>query len=154
MYNVVDGYIIAESNQSPAQTPLVIANRREAPALQAWSDAIFLEWQNIATTTGQNIQNIQYIFQFDISNDDTNDIVDQAVLNVDPQGIGGWPGHVLPMSTNEGKAILGTPNGNGQAWLLATHKAQFGLKTIESVRVWAVGDELEKTVLAFEVVNV
>lgn len=58
------------------------------------------------------------------------------------------------MSTANGQAVLGTPNGNGGAWLLATHKAKFGLKTIESVRVWAVGDELEKTVLAFEVVNV
>jgi hypothetical protein len=152
LYNVVDGYIVAESNSSPAMSPN--PDNIELPALQAWSDVVFLEWQHEATTTGQNIQNIQYIFQFDVTNDDTMNIVNGIVIP-----LGGFadvpPGDEFTMDTENGQAILGTPNGNGGAWLLATHKAQFGLKTIDFVRVFAVGTEDEqKIVLAFHVVNV
>jgi hypothetical protein len=43
----------------------------------------------------------------------------------------------LEMSEDAGLAMLGTPNGLGVAWLLLTHKWQFGRRTIASVRVWS-----------------
>ena len=35
-----------------------------------------------------------------------------------------WPGTGdIPMDTDEGLALLGTPHGSGAAWLLADHRA-------------------------------
>lgn len=33
-------------------------------------------------------------------------------------------------------ALLGSPNGNAQAWILINHKAQLGVKTVSSIRIW------------------
>lgn len=41
------------------------------------------------------------------------------------------------MDTDEGKAILASPNGSGVAYLLLTHKRQLGRKTIGKVTVFA-----------------
>ncbi|KAF2832660.1 hypothetical protein CC86DRAFT_401412 [Ophiobolus disseminans] len=41
------------------------------------------------------------------------------------------------MDTDEGKAILSSPNGAGVAYLLFTHKRQLGRKTMSKVTVFA-----------------
>lgn len=43
---------------------------------------------------------------------------------------------VYGMDTDEGKAILGSPNGQGVGWLLIQHKSQLGMRTVQSVAVW------------------
>ena len=40
------------------------------------------------------------------------------------------------METEEGKALLGTPNGSGIAWLLAQHRKQLGDKAVKKVQLW------------------
>ena len=107
--------------------------------------------ENICNAWHEYLEYTIYL-QFDIVNTDTNAIIEEILSEVG--GVGGFPGDVFLMSDDTGKALLGTPNGNGQAWLLATHKAQFGAKTIESVRVFGVGEELEQTVMAFKVIGV
>jgi len=54
-----------------------------------------------------------------------------------------WPGRKeYSMNTNEGKAILGSPNGRGVALLLIQHKAQLGERTtIEKVAVFGEGED-------------
>lgn len=47
-----------------------------------------------------------------------------------------WPGVDFWMDTDAGKAILGSPNGNGVGWLLAQHHAQLGRKAISRVTVF------------------
>ena len=42
--------------------------------------------------------------------------------------------------SDEGKAILGSPNGRGAGLLLATHKSTFGAKFIDSVVFWCEDD--------------
>lgn len=59
-------------------------------------------------------------------------------------------------------AILGSPNGSGGAFLLATHKEAMGIKRFSSVAVWnhpfaspmSIGDINLKLMLAFEIENV
>ena len=68
-----------------------------------------------------------------MTNEDTFDVVERILKGTDFP----WPGVELRMSEPAGLAMLGTPNGRGVAWLLATHKEQFGHRTIESVRVWS-----------------
>ena len=42
----------------------------------------------------------------------------------------------------EAKALLGTPNGSGIAWLLIQHKRQLGWKMVDSVTLfWKDGHE-------------
>jgi len=46
------------------------------------------------------------------------------------------------MDSEEGKAILGTPNGAGVAWLLIQRKQELGHRTIKDVTVfWAEYEE-------------
>lgn len=39
-----------------------------------------------------------------------------------------WPGMEFNMETDEGKAILGSPNGYGIPYFLITHKNQLGIE--------------------------
>jgi hypothetical protein len=40
------------------------------------------------------------------------------------------------MTTEGGRAILGSPNGKGIGYFLSQHKDQLGVKTVESVTVF------------------
>jgi hypothetical protein len=97
---------------------------------------VFVEWQGQATQRGLPISGLNYVFRFEIANADTIKVI-QRILG---GAFRPWPGVSVPMTDAAGLAILGTPNGRGVAWLLATHKEQFGKKTIESVTVWSDSD--------------
>ena len=47
-----------------------------------------------------------------------------------------WPGISFEVESEEGRAILGTPNGSGVAWMLGQHKGQFAGKRVERVTVF------------------
>jgi hypothetical protein len=133
VYNVNAGLIAAYSNFSPAW--MVRDEKiRTLPDIKAWSDITYLEWETQAEASGQNVKGLSYIIRFEIANVDTTAIIEQAAgaLSSIP-----WPGLTIPMSDPRGPAILGTPNGAGIAFLLATHKAQLGEKTVESVQLWS-----------------
>jgi hypothetical protein len=53
-----------------------------------------------------------------------------------------WPGIELKPDSDEFKAVLSTPNGNGAAWLLTQHKPQFGLKMIDKMTIFWTEDEI------------
>lgn len=48
-----------------------------------------------------------------------------------------FPGVDFGMDTDEGKALLGTPNGVGIAWLMINHKDFFAGKTVQSVKMYS-----------------
>ena len=79
------------------------------------------------------MQNLRYVFRMQISNADTESIVKRVMGDV---ATSVWPGKTFRMTTDEGKALLGTPHGSGIAWLLAQHKKQLGLKTVDEVTVY------------------
>lgn len=47
-----------------------------------------------------------------------------------------WPGINLATSGDAGKALLGSDNGNGVAWLLIRHKALMELKDISTITLF------------------
>jgi hypothetical protein len=94
---------------------------------------VFVEWQSQATERGLDIRELNYVFRFEISNSDTIEVIQRLFGGMYRQ----WPGLDFQMTHETGLAMLGTPNGRGVAWLLATHKEQFGKRTIESVTVWS-----------------
>jgi hypothetical protein len=69
-----------------------------------------------------------------MDNDKTKSVI--KILNGERRHLP-WPGLTFPMTELPGLAMLGTPNGYGVAWLLIQHRAQFGRRTIESVKVWS-----------------
>ena len=132
VYNAKTGVIIAYNNFGPAY--MVRAKSiKTLPDIRAWSDITFVEWQMQAQNKDQDVSGLKYVIRYDIVNDETADIIARAA---GPRFRIAWPGATISMSTEQGRAILGTPNGVGVAFLLATHKAQLGQKTVESVHVW------------------
>lgn len=86
---------------------------------------------------GGNVGNPKFVFRANIANSNTQDLITRA-LTEKKKTLVNWANKVVVgMDTNEGKAILASPNGRGIAWLLTNQKAQMGIKTIESVTVWA-----------------
>ncbi|KAF2013589.1 hypothetical protein BU24DRAFT_464355 [Aaosphaeria arxii CBS 175.79] len=129
--NPMDGVIVAWGSFSPAhrgakQNPPVTI----LPALKLWSDIVFLEWQNF-----KKPRNLRYVFRYSIKNKNACSIISRALESAN-QVLQKWPGVTFDMSTREGRAILGSPNGAGVAFLLSQHKEQLGNKTITKVVVF------------------
>ena len=80
----------------------------------------------------------------DIVNDDTLKLIKMALKTYHvPEGqqrytlVPRWPGLVFDIETEEGKAMLGSPNGVAAGYFLAQHKTQLGgNKYVYQVTVW------------------
>ena len=133
------GAILAPYNYGPdargsGRRPPVTGS--EVIPLKQWSDLVFLAWQNFQQKQAEpeaRMQNLRYVFRMQIANVDTESIVSRVMGGV---AASVWPGKTFKMTTDEGKALLGTPHGSGIAWLLAQHKKQLGLKTVDEVTVY------------------
>lgn len=124
---------MADVNVSPQN---MSPNLEAYPDLKQWSDLVFLQWQQEA---GGNTQNLRYIIRAHVVNPDTQDIVFQALSRAGHTQLPSWNDRVtFQMNTDEGKAILGTPNGAGCGYLVAQHKTQLGVKRIRDVVVWVI----------------
>ena len=82
---------------------------------------VFVEWQSQARARGVDIRGLNYVFRMEMSNEDTIEVIRRILGGF----YGPWPGVEVPMTDAAGLAVLGTPNGRGVAWLLATHKEQY-----------------------------
>ena len=111
--------------------------------LTQWSDVVFLDWQQ---RCGGSLGNLKHAFRHEIANRVTNGIIDQIV----GEELASDKSKLYPLGTNgikyekgdrEFNALLGTPNGAGVGFLLAQHKTQIGVKTVESITVF--GEETE-----------
>ncbi|KAJ5663783.1 hypothetical protein N7507_004514 [Penicillium longicatenatum] len=130
--NPAKGMLLAEYNESPWEMTKYDDQRQ--PPLTRWSDVNFLMWEQLARNK-KELRNIKYLIRFHIVNTNTKAMINQA-LTITGTSLTHYPGTVFPMSSDAGKAILGTPNGGGVAWFLVDHKNQLGVKEVESVRVF------------------
>jgi hypothetical protein len=62
-----------------------------------------------------------------------------------------WPGITYPAASDEGRTLLGTPNGSSVAYLLIQHKAALGHKTVDKITVFREGRDL---MLLFHIADV
>jgi hypothetical protein len=131
VFNVKGGVIIADNNFGPDYEKRFGTTAETVP-LKQYSDVVFLAWQKHA---GDNIKNLKYIFRLKIVNPATQTLV-TAVLDKRGEKLKAWPGTKLSMIESDARAILGTSNGHGVAYLLAQHKEQLGVKVIDSVTVF------------------
>lgn len=139
----------------------------EPPPLNHWSDfaLIMYDLQVLAClNTGGHCatKDLKYIFQVICTNDDTKDVTNY-ILNPDhdfrrlaraPE----WNQRkIYTMDSDEGKAILATPNGRGVAWMLIQHRDLMGQKRVKSMSVFSVlgsGGVYQGPTLLFELEDV
>lgn len=135
------------------------------PPLYHWSDIAYLRWLS-AYSTLASIQSpaptaspahlnvadsvplavtspapIKYIFRVGIQNVPTYSILNKILTKHKRDTYEVWPGMTFPIDSEDGKAILGTLNGAGVAWLLAQHKKELGNLAIEKVTVFYAENE-------------
>jgi hypothetical protein len=129
------GLIVADSNLSPFEAAKRNDSEVSSCDLQHWSDAVFIQWKSWDFEL--EIRNLRYVLRFTINNDHTLAVINQILDAHRPLGKGcpSWPGITIDVDSEDGKALLGTPNGSGVAWLLIQHKAnsQVGHKSVKKV---------------------
>ena len=100
----------------------------------------FLIYKELAKRQNIPLSNLQTIIRDSITNTDTLDIIDDVCSRLGnkkpklcPPEL---PGLLYDVNSDEGKALLGTPNARGAGWLLAQHRAAFPDKTVTSLRIF------------------
>jgi len=147
LYDPISGAIWAANNISPSKKNSQARRNAPLPALQLWSDIVFLEWARVATD--DNINNLKFVLRLWIVNAETCDVIAHVLRRLHPSREESRLVHFenegdVGMESEEGKALLGTPNGRGVAWLLVQHRARLGRKTVGGVRVWVDGTCVEE----------
>jgi hypothetical protein len=107
------------------------ADPTKLPKLRVFSDLLWGYW----TRDNPDIKNIKFFFMMGISNDQTNTLIATCLHNR-KQTLKEWPGVEFDTKSDEGHALLGSPNGAAFAYFLMQHKAELGLKTITRVTVF------------------
>jgi hypothetical protein len=88
------------------------------------------------------VPDFKFVARVMITNADTNTVLRTVLDNLRQKYDLGdlflprWPGLTFTMETDEGKALLGTPNGSGIAWLLVQHRKYLSHKAVEKVQLW------------------
>ncbi|KAL2827934.1 hypothetical protein BDW59DRAFT_159893 [Aspergillus cavernicola] len=147
-YNTADGAIFVDLAWSPSYKKSEMENEwdddDELPDIKQLSDVMWIEWAARASDPGS----IKYIFQMNVVNLNTRAIIEEAIAidaaeDAEADTVYYWE---FDMTSETGQALLGTPNGNPQAWFLINHKTALGadqtadpvtgLKTLSKVRIW------------------
>ncbi|KAL4754356.1 hypothetical protein BDW72DRAFT_166730 [Aspergillus terricola var. indicus] len=135
--SVERGFISAEDNESPRQ-----GADDPYPDLYKMSDVYFLEWQRQAGGSN-NVKKLRYFLRYHIINPDTLAIIKEITNGY--TNLKEWPGTEFVIykrvkgqvqGTDEGKALLRTPNGVGVAYFLLTNKRVLGKRITDTVRIW------------------
>ncbi|KAI4279924.1 MAG: hypothetical protein L6R38_004864 [Xanthoria sp. 2 TBL-2021] len=103
------------------------------PPLHRLSDLSWYTYSKLASNPGR----LRYIGHHFISNDDTKAIFDrilQTAYKTNTPNVA-WPGFLASVNSDEGKALLATPNGVGVAWLMIERAAALGRRR-PVVRIW------------------
>lgn len=104
---------------TPGEIPSLI------PPLNRLSDMSWYYYREAGIT---HLAQIRYIGHDSISNKETNTVIEYLFL----RGFGtdqpdlNWPGLVYNVTSDEGKALLATPNSLAVAWMMVDHAAVFG----------------------------
>ena len=110
--------------------------------LNHWSDIVFLQWKQYCYDRVLRMDGLRYVLRSNVTNGDTIDVVDDVASSlgldlrrwdnpVDDPGV-----RTFPVDTEQGMALLGTPNGAGVVYLLTQHREAFGYLMIEAITVF------------------
>lgn len=104
------------------EKPLTKAERDGLlPTIAKLSDLIWLAWSTVTS----NPERLRYLARDNISNENTKAVMRYLFLRDKGQANSVvWPGLSYDGDSDEGKALLATPNGRATAWLLTDHGHQ------------------------------
>jgi hypothetical protein len=131
-----------------------------APALKHWSDIVFLEWQEQCRKNKTPIDQLSHVFRLNVTNDATKAAIDQALKSIGLErrqlyGKGWVERRTFSVDDEAAKALLGTPNGVGVAYLLLRYRKQLGRKKVKAVTIWGPNSaKTSQLSLYFELENV
>ncbi|KAL8787207.1 MAG: hypothetical protein Q9213_002318 [Squamulea squamosa] len=107
---------------------------RGIPALNRLSDVLWYMW-NIVTNEPETLR---YLGREGIINTASKSIMDEIFVKAVGTTLVPWPGISYGLNTDEGKALLGTPNGVAIAWILIDRYRELGKRELR-VRIWTTG---------------
>jgi hypothetical protein len=130
---------------------------KDRPALERWSDLAWLGITNpkvkakgtdytpasIHNQPKWNVKNLRYVLRASVGNHETLGIL-YYVAALKQGASSGTHWKIKPFrervdldaNSHEGRAIIGTPNGLGTAWMLIQHKKELGVKKISKVSLF------------------
>ena len=119
--------------------------------LSSFSDIAYLAWDNYCGSQTPKVDpaSLEWVFQGMVVNPSSDKISGQVVQNHGGSASAtAWPGLVLQPDTQDGQALLGSPNGYGTAFLLTTHPVFKGQTIIE---IHLFNDENSDMCMAFNI---
>ncbi|KAF2437314.1 hypothetical protein P171DRAFT_180271 [Karstenula rhodostoma CBS 690.94] len=141
--NQVGGVVTAQYRLSPAHAAEDNwgwkPHGTELPALRTSADLLWGFWYR----DNPDIRNIRYFWAQNVQNIQTSRIV-ASVLKMRGKELTGWPGATFDMDTDEGLALLGSPNAISFGYFLISHKKELGNKKITKARIF-FGNENSKS---------
>ncbi|KAJ5714423.1 uncharacterized protein N7483_011604 [Penicillium malachiteum] len=129
-YAWAPSYIYNENNDYEWWPTSITTSTINALTVSKLSDVIYNEW---ASQAGSSVDTLQYVIQLNVVNANSRIVMNTAIQNRNSD----WSQpEVFKQGSTEFNALLGSPNGNPQAWLLINHKADLGIKTVPSIMLW------------------
>lgn len=128
--------MLAISNNSPRnaqENPALTAS--DLPVIEKWSDINALTWSEVC---GPN-KALHYILRLHVNNDESRNVL-RITVGLEPptnKDLGPYPGSTFTPDSDEGLALLGSPNGRGGAFMASQHKALFGAtRQVTKISAW------------------
>ncbi|KAJ5768712.1 hypothetical protein N7520_003271 [Penicillium odoratum] len=123
------GYVVGQNSDQEWWPEDVTDDTVTALNVKQLSDVMYIEWASQAT----DVTSLEYVIPLNVVNPGTRSAMTLAMASVAST----WSTpEVFYPGSEAFDALVGSPNGNAQAWILINHKAQLGVKTISSIRVW------------------
>ena len=128
------GAILAASNHSPSSYGV----RDRGPLLSTWADVAYVGYRKVMMDNSKSRPKpLKYIVRLSIGNAVTNKIIDE-ILEHHATSLPEYPGLKFDANSREGRALIGTPNGSGPAWMLISYP-DFSEQTITGVQIFRTG---------------
>ncbi|KAJ4346672.1 Mitochondrial import inner membrane translocase subunit tim8 [Didymosphaeria variabile] len=128
------GAIMVSVAVSPAESFKAVYGREagtgELPMLRSLSDLLFAGWLRGSNphAGNPNPANLNYMFMMWIVNRETLSIMKRALRARGKDKYSVWPGDDFSTATEEGQALLGSPNGKPMGYLVNQRKLDIGVK--------------------------
>jgi len=82
-----------------------------------------------------DLGSIKYMMSWPVDNTACQTVL-REVFRRSGKTLAPWPGETFGIDSDEGKSLLGCPNGVGIGWFLVQHKTHLGNKIVEKITVF------------------